>query len=74
MQLSKKNLLGLLVLNVFFWLIPFIDSVNRDARSLQDLSTLSKVLVVLGLAIFALVMYPLFAWMFNWLKKWIDGQ
>lgn len=74
MQLSKKNLLGLMVLTLLFWFVPFVESVNRDARSMQDLSTLSKTLLVLGMLCFLVIIHPLFLWMFHWLKKWINGQ
>lgn len=74
MQLSKKENLGLFALTLFFWFFPAYESINKDARGAQDLSVTGQLLFYMGVAVFLFLMHPLFLWMWNWLKKWINGE
>lgn len=72
--MSKKNTLLLMALNAVLWLVPFVDSYLNHARSMQDLTVTSQIFVIAGLLVFAVLMYPLFAAIWGWLKKWINGN
>lgn len=74
MQLSKKDNLGLFLVILFFWTFPAIESINRDAKSAQELSTVGELMLYLGLGVFIFWIHPLFLAMWNWLKKWTNGE
>lgn len=61
-------------LNAMLWLVPFIDSFMNHAQSMDDLTVVSQSLVVLGLLVFAVLMYPLFAWIWFRIKTWVNGK
>lgn len=74
MQLSKKDNLGLFLVILFFWSFPTIESINRDSNGAQDLSATSQLMLYLGLAVLLFAIHPLFLWMWNWIKKWVNGE
>lgn len=74
MQLSKKDNLGLFLVILFFWAFPTIESINRDAKSAQELSTVGELMLYLGVAVFLFAIHPLFLAMWNWIKKWTNGE
>lgn len=72
--MNEKKLYLMLALAAGLLVYPFYDSIVHDARSMDDLTMVSRVLVGMFLGVFAWIMWPLFAWIWKMFADWINGK
>ena len=72
--MNKKTTIALMVLIALLWVYPFYDSIQNDARSMDDLSRASRIMVIAGMTMLFILMIPFFKWIWNWIKKWVNGE
>lgn len=67
--MKKDRILLLMVVTATLWVYPFYYGIRHDARGMEDLNILSKVMLTVSTVPFGLLMAPLFLWIWLNIKR-----